>query len=278
MVWQEPFLTTFLSNIPISMQLVFAVVMPVIALLIVWDHIFLSSTHMVREFLKRDWKYLGVAWVVTHFANEAALKFHADQMFTPIIYRIEGETVQFFQEFAFGPLTWVLAFAYFILFPVIVLSTYFKVKETDPYEAERYAIAYALTTLFSIPVFVFFPVEVTGHALPGVEPLLYELHPIVSGGIQHFDSLVKAFPSLHAGLAVLAAVYSWKTTRVYATLVTISAVLIIFATFYLGIHWILDATAGLLLVLTTYYVSQHIPVEKEFDVEKMRHWKHRIKS
>lgn len=272
MAWVE----TFLNTIPISMQLVFAVVMPVIALLILWDHLFLSKTRMVQQFVKEDWKYFGVAWVATHFANKLALRYRADEMFTPVIYRIEGEVVSYFQQFAFGPLTWLLAFAYFVLFPVIVLATYFKVKEADPYEAERYAIAYALTTSLSIPIFIFFPVEVTGYAVPGVEPLLYELHPVISGGIRHFDSLVKAFPSLHTGLAVLAALYSWKTTRAYAYMATGSALLIIFSTFYLGIHWIVDAVAGFLLVVLVYTLSEHLPLEKEVRLEYIQDWKKRV--
>lgn len=276
MVVEVSWFNTFINNIPISFQLVLAVVIPVVALLIIWEKVFLSDARIFRDFIQSDWKYLGVAWTVTHLANTIAMRFHADKMFTPILYKIEGETVRFFQEFAFGPLTWLLAFAYFVLFPVIILATYFKVKEVDEVEAERYALAYAMTTLLSVPVFVFFPVEVTGHTLPGVEPVLYELHPIISGGISHFDSLIKAFPSLHAGLSLLAAFYAWKTTRTYALLVTFSAILIIFGTFYLGIHWITDALAGAVLVATTYAVSQRIPLHQNLITGKVKKQKDRL--
>lgn len=253
----------FLTNIPISMQFVLVLVMITAAVFILWDHFFLRETNVIRDFLQEDWRYFGLAVLATEAVNHFAIDYRRDTLFTDMIYQFEGDVVRAFQQFQFEPLTWTLSIVYFALFPVIILATYFKVKETDRAEAERYAIAYALTTLAALPFFILFPVRVTGHTILGVEPLLYDLHPLISDGFTQFDSLVKAFPSLHAGLSLLATFYAWKTTRTYAILITISTVLIIFSIFYLGVHWITDAIAGALLVSLIYLLSEHIPLEKE---------------
>lgn len=40
-----------------------------------------SLRGMIREFLRTDWRYLGVAWIVTVVVNELA-KHHRERMFT----------------------------------------------------------------------------------------------------------------------------------------------------------------------------------------------------
>jgi membrane-associated phospholipid phosphatase len=211
----------------------------------------------VSELLRSDWKYLGMAWGVTAAINQLA-RYRVDQPFTQTVYEIEGATVAVFQTVTTAQLTLILSAVYLVGFPFIVLFTYFKLKAHEPEQARRYAIAYVSLVLISAPFFLLLPVRVSGHVLADVEPLLYESHTIIQAGVMATDTLMKALPSLHTGLSVLAAIYAWKTDRAYAWTATILTATIVFSTFYLGIHWLSDAIIAVVLVVFVYWVSQSV--------------------
>jgi len=210
------------------------------------------------DFLRTDWKYLGVAWVVTELVNRLALHFHVARTFTGAIYAIEGATVAVFQAFVSTPLTVLATGVYLVGFPFIVLFTYFKLKAHDEEEAYRYALAYITVVVCAVPFFLLFPVKVSSLYLSTVEPLMYELSPAIQYGIFSTDTLVKAFPSLHTGLSVLAALYAWKADTRYAYTATMLAAAIVLSTLYLGIHWVTDAAFAILLVWVAYRLSQRV--------------------
>ncbi|MFC4407460.1 phosphatase PAP2 family protein [Haloarchaeobius iranensis] len=225
-----------------------------------------SPREFARELVRTDWKYLGVAWVVTQGVNTMAATFHSGAAYTSVIYDLEGTTVLYFQAFTWEPMTYFLAFVYLIGFPFVTLFTYFKLKVHDREQARRYCAGYALLVLLALPYFLAFPVAVTSEYLgqtasgePVMRALLYNLHPIVSEGITSTDTLVKAFPSLHTGISAMAALYARETDRPYAWLAGILTVLIMFSTFYLGVHWLTDAAFALVLVGIAYYISQRMP-------------------
>ena len=247
----------------VSLETQFALLMllfPLAALLIGF-RVFLPEVGL-REalvgFLRTDWKYLGVAWVITAGVNEAAHRFHATRIYTDAVYAVEGSAVVFFQAVTAPSLTLLFSVLYLVGFPLVVLFTYFAVKARDPAEARRYALAYACLTLSALPFFLAFPVGITAYYLPGVEPLLYDLHPVIRTGIAATDTLVKAFPSLHAGLSVLAALYARKASPRYARVAGALAVGITLSTLYLGIHWLSDITFVFVLVAFAYLVSRRI--------------------
>jgi membrane-associated phospholipid phosphatase len=209
-------------------------------------------------FLGTDWKYLGVAWIITAGVNEAAHRFHADRVYTDAVYAVEGSTVHVFQAITTPWLTVPFSVLYLIGFPFLVLFTYFAVKERDPAEARRYALAYACLTISALPFFLLIPVGITASYLPEVAPLMYDLHPVIEAGIAATDTLVKAFPSLHAGLSILAALYARKASPAYARLAAVLALLITLSTLYLGIHWLLDIAFVIVLVALAYAVSRRV--------------------
>jgi membrane-associated phospholipid phosphatase len=211
---------------------------------------------IARWFLAEDWKWLGAAWLVTQGVNWIA-KYHTSVTFTDLIYRLEGERVALFQAWTHPWLTAFFTAVYFVGFPFVVLFTYFKLKSVDPTEARRYAVAYVSIVLLSTPFFVFFPVGVSA-ARADVAPLIYDVHPIITAGTLATDTLLKAFPSLHTGLSVLAALYARKTDDAYAATITLLALLIVVATFYGGIHWISDAVFAAVLAVVAYWISQRV--------------------
>lgn len=248
-------------SLPLETQFTLFMLVSTIAALVVGFRVFLPETPLrdvLVGFLRTDWKYLGVAWLVTAGVNEAAHRFHANRVYTGAVHAAEGSVVLWFQAITAPSLTVVMSALYLVGFPFLVLFTYFAVKARDRAEARRYALAYACLTLSSLPFFLLVPVGITAHYLPAVSPLLYDLHPVIGAGIAVTDTLVKAFPSLHAGLSILAALYARKATPRYARVAWGLAVGITLSTLYLGIHWLSDIAFVLVLVALSYLLSRHV--------------------
>lgn len=230
-----------------------------LAVFAVGARLFLPDVGLIgiaRQFLREDWKYLGLAWIVTQSVNTIA-EYHAAVTFTDLIYQLEGERVALFQAWTHPALTGFFTAMYFVGFPFVVLFTYFKVKSIDPDEAKRYVFAYICIVVLATPFFVFFPVAVSA-ARADVSPLIYDIHPIITAGTLSTDTLLKAFPSLHTGLSVVAALYARKAGRAYAATVAIIGSLIVMATFYGGIHWISDAVFAAILAVVAYWISRRV--------------------
>lgn len=222
-----------------------------------------SLLGLVREFLRTDWRYLGVAWIVTLLVNELA-KHHRGSMFTDAIIALEGDAVAAFQAFVTPHLVVFFAFVYLVCFPLVVHLTYFKLKYTaEEEEAYRYVVGYVSLLVLAAPFFVLFPVRVAGLSLPSVDYLLFDFGPVARVGIRATDTLVKAFPSLHTGLSVLAAIYARKTDATYQYTVWGLVGLILFSTLYLGVHWLTDLLFGSLLVPLAYGISRWVALRPE---------------
>ena len=106
--------------------------------------------------------------------------------------------------------------------------------------------------------YIFFPVDVTGHVLPGMVPLLYQLNPAILGIVTICSpGLNNCFPSLHAALSVMATMFIlFKTDlRRYKVFAVVTTIFILFSILYLGIHWITDMIGGILLAFISYFLA-----------------------
>jgi membrane-associated phospholipid phosphatase len=249
------------QSLPLGLQFTLIVAVPSVAALLVGKWLFIPDVgfrEIILDFLRTDWKYLGVAWVVTEIVNTLAMHFHVARTFTGAIYAVEGATVVAFQAVTSTPLTVLATGVYLVGFPFVVLFTYFKLKAHDEEQAHRYALAYIIVVVCAVPFFLLFPVKVSSLYLSSVQPLMYELSPAIQYGIFSTDTLVKAFPSLHTGLSVLAALYARKADARYAYFAAGLAAAIVFSTLYLGVHWVTDAAFAVLLVWVAYRLSQRV--------------------
>jgi membrane-associated phospholipid phosphatase/DNA-directed RNA polymerase subunit RPC12/RpoP len=123
---------------------------------------------------------------------------------------------------------------------------------------EEFTIAFILIYITAFPFYLFVPVTVTGHVLPNVSTLLYNLSPIIDQGVRVVDPFLdNDFPSLHAALSIMATMVVMFRTKLerYKVFSMVSTVAILFSTLYLGIHWITDLFAGALLALVSYYIA-----------------------
>ena len=253
-------------SLPLTMQYMLFVSASSLVAIGISAVVFLSEVHpiaSVRDFLRTDWKYIGVAWIVTTGVNELAFRFHADRTYTNLIYEIEGSTVAVFQAVTSPLLTVFFTGVYLVGFPTLVLFTYVRLKACNESAARRYALAYVVLVLLALPFFIWFPVGVPArYPDVDIQPLMYHLDPVIKAGVLATDTLLKAFPSLHAGLSVLAALYSRNADRRYMYAATMSAIVIVFSTFYLGIHWLLDAVFAVILAGIAYWSSQRVGPKK----------------
>lgn len=257
-------------QVPPVLQFAALLVAGTLTVFAVGARIFLPGTGLrgiARQFLIEDWKYLGLAWVVTQVVNLIS-KYHIDLQFTDLIYAIEGERVAMFQAWTHPWLTLFLTGVYFIGFPFLVLFTYFVVKDKHRETARRYVVAYLATVVLAVPFFIFFPVGVSA-ARADVSPLIYDVHPIITAGTLATDTLLKAFPSLHTGLSIVAALYAHRADRAYGWTVTILAGLVVISTFYGGIHWISDAVVAAMIAGVADHFSRRIDDPKTI-VERYR--------
>ncbi|WP_406661174.1 phosphatase PAP2 family protein [Methanolobus sp. ZRKC3] len=175
------------------------------------------------------------------------------------IFLLEGGTVSLFQNIMTPGLTYFSAFIYIFGFSFLLIFTFVVLISTKKVEAlQEYAISITIIYLVAFPFYIFTPVRVTGYTLPSVVPLLYELNPIIYEVLSSVDPyLDNCFPSLHAALSTMAMlVIVFRTDlKKFKVMVVILALLIQFTIFYLGIHWISDFIAGILLAFLSYYIA-----------------------
>ncbi len=186
---------------------------------------------------------------------------------------LEGTKVSIFQSLANPTLTYFCGAVYLVGFPFLLIFTFILFLFSQDDEAlKEYAITFTLIYLIAYIFYIFFPVNVTGHVLPGMVPLLYQLNPAILGIVTICSPrLNNCFPSLHAALSVMATMFIlFKTDlRRYKVFAVGTTIFILFSILYLGIHWITDMIGGIILALASYFVATRI-LKKRFKDESTR--------
>ncbi|MBW6518778.1 MAG: phosphatase PAP2 family protein [ANME-2 cluster archaeon] len=193
----------------------------------------------------------------SYIVNALGPRVNAD--YTGYLVMIEGDLVSHFQSFATPLLTYLTAFVYLMAFSFLMVFTFIVLIYTRNLHAlEEYTIAFILIYIVAFPFYIFIPIAVTGHTLPNVSTLLYDLSPIIEHGVRIADPLLdNDFPSLHAALSIMATLVVVFRTNLerYKVFSIVSTLAILFSTLYLGIHWITDLVGGILLALVSYYIA-----------------------
>jgi membrane-associated phospholipid phosphatase len=183
---------------------------------------------------------------------ELLIESHIQQKidFTPYIYAFEGHVTPLFQQtLATRPLTYITTYFYVIVFAAMMvasLAIYHREKDFRSLYAFLYAIS--LNYFLAIPFFLFIPVEETWHMHPAIRFLIPDVYPAFEEQYRHFSGLDNSFPSLHTSISLMMAMIAYQSkNRRFARLTIVSAAVILFSILYLGIHWIMDLLAGVIL-------------------------------
>ena len=220
--------------------------------------------YTARQLINGYWPYVLVAAAVyglmqAQFPIQRELNLFVNYDCTHYIEYIEGDVVAVFQSHAYPVLTYLMTFVYLVLFSSVMIFTFLILAYTEQMRALKwFSLVFVLNYLIAFPFYLLFPVKVTGYALSGIQPLMYELHPMIYEGITTVDPLDNCFPSLHAAL-VFGALLVTSTTdlRRYTVFLTFAFLTIVFATLYLGVHWMTDVVAGMMLSFFTFYTAKH---------------------
>jgi membrane-associated phospholipid phosphatase len=184
----------------------------------------------------------------------AAVRGWLGSDFTPFIHAAEGNVVALFQTWTPIALTWFLGWAYVIVFPVMAPCA-MAVFDFMGQHRRNLALLAALVAnyLIVLPFYMFFPVVESHHYRPpGGEPLvrllLNDLDPAIIKVLRPMSGLDNCFPSFHTSLAVTVALFAWRSRRrAFRVVMTVLAACVVISTLYIGVHWVSDVLAGIVV-------------------------------
>jgi len=220
--------------------------------------------YTMKQLINGYWPYILMAAIVyglmqAQFPIQRELNLFVNYDCTHYIESIEGGVVSGMQQYANPTLTYMMTFVYLVLFSSVMIFTFLLFAYTEQMTAlKQFSFVFIANYLIAFPFYLLFPVQVTGYTLPNVQPLMYELHPLIYDGITTVDPLDNCFPSLHAAL-VFSALLVIRTTNLdrYRRFLMIAFPMIVFATLYLGVHWVTDIVASVMLSLFTFRIARY---------------------
>ncbi|MFV9510920.1 phosphatase PAP2 family protein [Tepidibacillus sp. LV47] len=169
--------------------------------------------------------------------------------FTPVIQQLEGNGIYFIQQFFLNDtLTYIFTFFYIIVFPAMMVSSLVVYINED--HRLFYAVIYALMLnyIIAIPFYLFFPIYEVWYFDHHVQFLIPQVYPNFELEYRPFSGINNNFPSLHTSISVSLAIIALRYKNLLFSKITLfSAIIIVFSTLYLGIHWLLDMVAGVIL-------------------------------
>lgn len=187
---------------------------------------------------------------------------------TPKIYHIEGEFVGHLQglfnneAFLYFALVYVVGYSFLLVFPVVAylcLPEMRRLKELLVAYGLNYAIGMVCYTLFV----AYGPRNVMPDA---VGQPLYTFFPETMLLTAEINTNTNVFPSLHTSLAVTILIFAFMTRDEYPLWTAVATVLsasVVLATMVLGIHWLIDVLAG--VVVATVAVAAAGPIVDRID-------------
>lgn len=241
----------------------------VIALL-VWLAVRKNPLSTLLSFLKRLMderllRYHFIAALAVLLLNK--LELHVEEVmdwtadFTPFFYQLEGNLVHLIQTYLETPaLTAVLTFFYIVVFTCLLVAS-LLVYHHDQDDHSLYTLLYAvmLNYTIAIPFFLFFPVLETWVYHPKVDFLIPHVYPSFEQEYRAMSGLDNCFPSLHTSMSVTLAMVAVRSkNRLFGKIVPLCAIIILFSIFYLGIHWVSDAVAGIALALISVSLASRL--------------------
>jgi membrane-associated phospholipid phosphatase len=230
-------------------------------LFVPWQRRYWNLQHWTRMLATHGWVIVGLVFMLVPAFIESTIDPIMDELhgleFTGFFMGVEAGLHPWLQaaladvQFILRPL---LTAAYVGGYPVlIILTPFLGIWLNERILARRALGAYALSFAFALPFYLFFPVREVWHAYDptnqGAVQNLAIQYDWVHNHIYAYNELNNCFPSLHTAISVAMAAVAWRSgaPKSYVVFATALAGLIVVSTVYLGIHWVLDVVAGLVL-------------------------------
>jgi hypothetical protein len=187
-------------------------------------------------------------WVTANLAYDA----------TRDVWALEGNLVASFQNGwtpAWLEPVWLLAYLFGYPF-LIYFTPLFLLFHNRREGLLRYGLAFGALYAMTIPFYLFVPVQNPWIAAslpwwdgPPVLFMLQERWPGIVPLFWGFTTSNNVLPSLHAGISLLCAVVAWREgLRKFALLAGFFALAIPPASFWVGVHWVLDPLVAYVMV------------------------------
>ena len=230
----------------------------------------------IRE--KGYWWHISL--YVLMFLYKAAIDYHNEPMkdkvggFTHWIYSIEGDWTNNIQEYFLNDtLTNLLSGHYLFMYLFMIwFSPIYYILCRDEIMADKAALNYFIIYVLSVPLYLFFNVEVTSTYVADMDALLYHDSFTLAFFIDN-DPMDNAIPSLHVGLPISLLIINrlhcrnlginfndWRHKE-FDRFVTINVIIYLFSIQYLGIHWFVDIVPGIFLaIITSSFVHSVQPI------------------
>ena len=251
-------------------------------------HFFLTRDEKDRRVSLRDLpneiREKGYWWhillYVLMFLYKAVIDHHNEPMkdrvggFTHWIYSIEGDWTNHIQEiFLNDSLTNILSGHYLFMYLFMIwFSPMYYILCRDEVMADKAALNYFIIYILSVPLYLFFNVEVTSTYLADMDALLYH-DSFTLAFFTDNDPMDNAIPSLHVGLPISLLIINrlhcrkleidfkdWRHKE-FDTFVAFNVIIYFFSIQYLGIHWFVDIIPGILLaIITSSFVHSIQPI------------------
>lgn len=182
----------------------------------------------------------------------AELSLLFDLNITSLIYALEGNLVGTIQSVqrpvltAYFSVTYLAGYIALLVLPFVIYFVH-----DDLQVVRQTAIAYASNYAIGLACYVAFISFGPRNMIPDVvnQPL-YSTYPEAQLLTGQWNANTNVFPSLHASLSVTVALLAIRTRSSHprwAYLATFGAFSVVISTVYLGIHWVTDVVAGVLL-------------------------------
>jgi len=175
---------------------------------------------------------------------------------TDELYAIEGLFVAHLQDltpnatYDFFSVMYMFGFPFLLIFP---LFAYFLLPSRR--HLKELLMAYLLNYFIGTLCYTLFIAKGPRVWVSGaVSEPMYELYPQTQDLTAAVSANTNVFPSLHTSLAVAAAIMAYRSREAYPRwfqIATVVATCVVLSTMVLGIHWLLDVVAGVVLAVAS---------------------------
>ncbi|MEA3202611.1 MAG: hypothetical protein QOI63_277 [Thermoplasmata archaeon] len=248
-----------------AVLLFFALPMSVLvggALFVPWRRAHWNLSAWAHALARDGWVVAGLVLMLVPEVLESQvdpfLTRHVGIDFTPVAAALDGDLhVRLQALLPQGGLHALFTFAYVAGYPFLIIFTpMLGIWMGRGAMARRALGAYALCYAVALPFYLFAPVQEVWHYDGRVQNVATS-YDWVRTHLYSFNEVNNCFPSLHTAISVAMAGVAWHgPSRRYRHLAWLLAAMIVFSTVYLGIHWVVDVAAGLVLAAVAVHLVE----------------------